>query len=65
MSLLRFEVTDTGVGIPRRKAWSCFSTSSRRSTPRHGRRYGGTGLGLAISKQVAELMGGAIGVESR
>ena len=60
---LLFEVNDTGIGIPKDRMDRLFKSFSQvdASTTR---KYGGTGLGLTISKQLTELMGGEIGVES-
>ena len=60
---LLFEVKDTGIGIPKDRMDRLFKSFSQvdASTTR---KYGGTGLGLTISKQLTELMGGEIGVES-
>ena len=56
-------MTDTGIGIPKEQA-GCHFPALRTGRGRTTRRYGGTGLGLAISRQLAELMGGLVELES-
>ncbi len=61
---IRMSVTDTGIGIPAEKIKSMFCpfTQAETSTTRE---FGGTGLGLSICKELVELMGGCIGIDSQ
>ena len=61
---LRFEVRDTGIGIAEDQFDSVFDAFTQVDAS-STRRHGGSGLGLAIVKELAELMGGQVGVDSR
>ncbi|MBN1124098.1 MAG: PAS domain S-box protein [Sedimentisphaerales bacterium] len=63
VSFLRFDVKDTGVGIAEDKLSGIFEAFSQADTS-HSRQFGGTGLGLTITRQLAQLLGGSVSVES-
>ncbi|MYM27741.1 response regulator [Duganella sp. CY15W] len=62
--MVRFEVVDHGIGMTPEQMAQLFQSFHQADTSTT-RRYGGTGLGLVISKQLAELMGGGVGVDSK
>jgi signal transduction histidine kinase/DNA-binding response OmpR family regulator len=61
---VRVTVEDTGIGTPQQKREEIFKKYAQ-GDAHISQQYGGTGLGLAICKQLVELMGGSIGVQSR
>ena len=62
-AMVRFEVEDKGIGMSAQQVAQLFRSFHQADTSTT-RKYGGTGLGLVISKQLAELMGGSVGVDS-
>jgi PAS domain S-box-containing protein len=61
--MLRFDVRDTGVGVPPAKRQEIFEEFVQADSS-HARKFGGTGLGLAISKKLVDTMGGQIAVDA-
>lgn len=63
-AIIRFEVADTGIGVPKNKVEAIFEKFNQADTSTT-RKYGGTGLGLSICQRLTELMNGRIGAESK
>lgn len=63
ISVLEFSIQDTGIGIPKDRMDRLFKSFSQVDSSTT-RKFGGTGLGLAISRQLSELMGGSMWVQS-
>ncbi|TGL80515.1 hybrid sensor histidine kinase/response regulator [Leptospira yasudae] len=61
---IEFVVSDTGIGIPPEKQRQVFDAFSQSDTSTV-RKFGGSGLGLSITKQLVELQGGVLGLESK
>lgn len=62
--MMRFEISDTGIGIPEDKIESIFNPFQQAESS-ITRRFGGTGLGLSIAKDLVELLGGNLSVKSK
>ena len=62
-AFIRFDVEDTGIGIPKDKVGLVFE-AFRQADDSHTRKFGGTGLGLTITRQIVQMLGGQISVTS-